>query len=56
MKGEKQPIDHVYCSKCGLPYGFIKCRITLKNPHRNICLKCAVEEERAKVKTGLELV
>lgn len=45
MKPVKAPRDHTYCSKCELPYSFIKCRITFSSPHRNICLKCAVQEE-----------
>lgn len=49
-KGEKIPEDHIYCSKCTRPYGFIRCRITTANPKRNICLGCAVEEERDKLK------
>lgn len=44
MKGEKQPKDHVYCPSCDRPYGFIRCRLTIDG--RNICLGCAVIEER----------
>lgn len=43
---EKIPEDWVICPECNLPYGFIKCRITLRNPTRNMCLKCAVQKEK----------
>lgn len=55
MKPEKQPKDHVWCPVCGRPYGFIRCRITLRNPTRNLCMACAVEEEEeAKKRVTLE--
>jgi RNase P subunit RPR2 len=40
------PRDWVYCSKCDVPYGFIKCRVTVsdKTGVRNICLHCRVLE------------
>lgn len=44
-KPVQQPRDWTYCSACDRSYGFIKCRVTLNSPHRNICLGCAVEEE-----------
>ncbi len=44
-KAERQPEDHILCPQCNLPYGFVRCRITLSSPKRNLCLKCAVEEE-----------
>lgn len=45
-KGEKIPDEWVNCPKCGRPYGFIRCRVTLQNPKRERCLGCAVEEEK----------
>ena len=44
MKETKQPRDWKFCSTCDIPYGFINCRITRKG--RNICLKCAGEEDK----------
>lgn len=42
-KGDEVPEDHKNCSRCGTPYGFIKCRYTLmaKGQVINICLSCA---------------
>jgi hypothetical protein len=45
MRPIPQPKDHVFCPKCGVRYGFIKCRVTLSDG-RNICLGCGTEEER----------
>lgn len=49
MKPNEQPLDHKQCSVCQLPYGFIRCRVTLRSAGgtRNVCLKCAVIEEKS---------
>lgn len=51
--GEKQPEDHIRCPKCQSFYGFVKCRITLSD-RRNLCLSCAVQEEKDRVKLNHE--
>lgn len=45
-KAEKIPDEWIHCPKCGVMYGFIKCRVSLKNPRRERCLSCAVIEEQ----------
>lgn len=42
----KQPESWTICPTCRRPYGFIACRVTLKNPYRDVCLTCLVKEER----------
>ncbi len=44
MQQEKQPKDWTECPACFRDYSFIRCRITLKNPTRNLCLECAIKE------------
>lgn len=48
-KPEKAPRDWSYCSRCDRPYGFINCRFTT-NKGVNICLGCAIEEEKSVAK------
>jgi len=59
-KAEKIPRAWTHCTKCDHPYDYWHTRITFKNPTRDICLKCAVEEEReheqSKVKQTQETV
>ncbi len=44
-----RPVDDLqFCSKCERPYSYIRCRVTMQNPYRNICLTCGADEERAK--------
>ena len=40
------PSDIEKCPVCGKFYGFVNCRVTLRDPKtRNICLSCAAQEE-----------
>lgn len=48
-RAQKQPADWVTCPKCNQPYTFMSCRITLPDKS-SICLHCAVQEQRDKVK------
>ncbi len=34
------------CPVSTSPYGFVKCRVTLQNPKRDMCVPCAEEEAR----------
>jgi len=44
--GEKIPQDQIECPLCHRPYSFIRARVTLKNPYRNMCLECGSRLER----------
>lgn len=52
MYRDVQPLDHKQCSVCDKPYGFVRCRVTLNTSSgkRNVCLACAVAEERLAAK------
>lgn len=52
-KGEKIPDNWVWCPDCGRPYGFLRCRVTFKNPTRDMCLSCAIKKERDTIKLVL---
>lgn len=56
MKPTQSPRDHKFCSVCNLPYGFIRCRVTLheKSGTRNICLICGSEEEGLAAKLAVD--
>lgn len=43
---DKIPEEWVSCPKCFRPYSFIRCRVSLRNPNRERCLECAVQEEK----------
>ncbi len=33
------------CSACFRPYSFIRARVTLQNPRRDVCLECGAKEQ-----------
>ncbi len=33
------------CESCHRPYSFIRARVTIQNPRRDICLECGRKEE-----------
>lgn len=49
QKAEKIPEEWVRCPTCGLPYGFINCRVSLydsEGKRYEICLTCAVKADK----------
>lgn len=43
-RGEKIPDSWINCPRCGLPYSFLRCRVSRGT--ESWCLKCGVEEEK----------
>lgn len=49
-KGEKIPEEWIQCPGCYRWYGFVNCRVSLRNPRRERCLGCAIKEHETAVK------
>lgn len=50
MKPTQEPLEHKVCPMCNRPYSFIRARVTLQNPKREICLECGRIEELSRRK------
>lgn len=45
MNTFKEPLEHKVCPVCNRPYSFIRARVTLQDPKREICISCGKDEE-----------
>lgn len=46
MKPIKEPIDNIRCPVCLRNYSYIRARVTLQGPKREICLSCGATQEK----------